>query len=93
MVLAEPYREEDGEIGFAIIENPENPKAYCATLFELKGEGMSETIGPPTVFNGHPLWPSLTPFSSGLQKGSKKKNRMSICNVCLSVVSRERDIP
>ena len=35
-MIAEPYREDGGEIGFAIIEKPENPKAYCETLHELK---------------------------------------------------------
>ncbi|MEM0343951.1 MAG: hypothetical protein QXU73_06885 [Thermoplasmata archaeon] len=37
-MIAEPYREDDGEIGFAVIEKPENPRAYCKTLNELKDE-------------------------------------------------------
>jgi hypothetical protein len=37
-MIAEPYREGDGEICFAIIEKPENPRAYCETLGELRGE-------------------------------------------------------
>jgi len=54
--------------------------------------------GLPTWFNGHSLWPSPTYVSgasdgAGSKKKKKKKNGMSICNVCLSIVSRERDIP
>lgn len=36
-MIAEPYREDDGEIGFAVIERPDNPRAYCERLSELKG--------------------------------------------------------
>ena len=45
-MIAEPYREDDGEIGFAVIEKPENPKAYCETLSELKGadEGLHKAL-------------------------------------------------
>ena len=38
MMIAEPYSEANGEIGFAIIEKPENPKVYCELLSETKRE-------------------------------------------------------
>lgn len=37
-MIAEPYAEEDGEVGFAIIENPDNPKVNCEPLSETKQE-------------------------------------------------------
>ena len=36
MCVAEPYREENGETGFAIIERLDSPRPYCETLRELK---------------------------------------------------------
>ena len=37
-MIAEPYAEEDGEIAFAIIENPDNPRVYCERLSETRRE-------------------------------------------------------
>ncbi len=36
-MIAEPYLEDSGEVGFTIIERPDNPKAYCERLSEIKG--------------------------------------------------------